>query len=90
MAVTGHNQTKSVVSVKGMRKAGIYLWGDTEATWGDPLATWGNFGITPTNQTRTSTVSTFLVTDEGDHLVTDEEDYLCASIGGATVNQSKT
>lgn len=90
MAVMGQNQSKSIVTAKGTRKAGIYLWGDSEATWGDPLATWGNFGATPINQTRTATVSTFLVTDDGDFLVTDEGDYLCTSVGGATVNQSKS
>lgn len=92
MPVSGINQVKTSVTPKGQRKAGVYLWGDTEATWGDTLATWGNFAIAPTNQTKPTLDTIFLVTDEIDFLVTDEGDFLVTSLGGGGggVNQSKS
>jgi hypothetical protein len=57
--ITGTNQSKNIVSPYGARKAGVYLWGDIEATWGDALATWGGLPLVPTNQSK-STVPTYL------------------------------
>ncbi len=88
--ISGTNQSKSVVSPYGTRKAGIFLWADTLATWADATAVWGGVSITPTNQNKTSNSTVFLITDEADFLVTDEGDYLCVSIGGEVTNQSKS
>jgi len=91
MSVTGVNQSKNTVSPRGARKAGIYLWGDTEATWGDALATWGGLSLAPTNQSKTASDCTFLITDDSDFIVTDEGDYICISLGaGSVTNQSKS
>ncbi len=87
--IAGTNQSKNIVTPYGQRKAGIYLWGDHEATWGDSVATWGNGLLSITNQNKSGT-STFLITDEGDYLITDEGDYLCSIVGGAVTNQSKS
>lgn len=90
MAVSGTNQSKSVVTPYGARKAGVYMWGDPDATWGDPIATWGGSMIVPANQSKSGGATSFLVTDEGDFLVTDEGDFICTVIGGSVVNQSKS
>lgn len=90
MSISGTNQSKNILSPIGARKAGIYLWGDSLATWGDATATWGGMVLTPTNQSKSSSDTTFLVTDEAYFLVTDEGDYICTSIGGSGVNQSKS
>lgn len=49
MPISPQNQSKSVTIPRGTRKAGVYLWGDVEATWGDATATWGDFAIAPVN-----------------------------------------
>jgi hypothetical protein len=90
MPVVGTNQTKNIVTPVGARKYGVYTWGDSEATWGDAVATWGGLAITPTNQSRTSSTTDFLVTDELDFLITDEGDFLIISSGNSVVNQSKS
>jgi hypothetical protein len=54
MVVIGTNQSKTIVTPTGDRKAGVYSWGDTGATWGDSIATWGNFSLTPTNQSKST------------------------------------
>lgn len=52
MSVVGVNQSKTIVTPSGQRKAGIYFWGDSLATWGDALATWGGVTLSPTNQSK--------------------------------------
>lgn len=54
MAVVGVNQSKTIVTPSGQRKAGVYFWGDSMATWGDSLATWGGLTVSPTNQSKST------------------------------------
>jgi hypothetical protein len=58
MVVIGTNQSKTIVTPTGDRKAGVYSWGDVGATWGDSLATWGNFSLSTTNQSKSNFGST--------------------------------
>ena len=88
MSVIGTNQSKTVVSPTGQRKAGIGYWGDTVYTWGDAIMTWGGITLVPTNQSKPS--DTLLVTDEGYYLVTDEGFYITTYIIGTPTNQSKS
>lgn len=90
MPISPANQVKHTATPKGVRKAGVYFWGDTDATWGDLIATWGGVTISPTNQTKSSQGVTYLITDEGDFLITDEGDFLITRSGGSVVNQSKS
>lgn len=90
MAITGLNQSKNTVSPTGARKAGIYLWGDTEATWGDALATWGGLALVPTNQIKSpmGTVLTTLGSPIGLLLALT---YPATTTGGVgVINQSKS
>lgn len=92
MAISGTNQSKNVVSPYGQRKAGIYLWGDPDATWGDALATWGTNAIAPTNQNKSSILTFIELEDSNDFLLEDSTTVALEGGSGmmAVTNQSKS
>lgn len=90
MAVSGTNQSKIAVTPKGQRKAGVYMWGDPDATWGDALATWGDYQIAPTNQSKTpfGAITIYAGTPMG--LLLSITYPTTFTIGSGVTNQSKS
>ena len=90
--ILGTNQSKNTVTPTGARKAGIYLWGDPNATWGDTLATWGGLFLTPINQSK-STELTFLKLQNGNPFLLQNGltlDFQGGFGGMSVTNQSKS
>lgn len=90
MPAVGTNQSKNTVTPTGARKAGIYTWGDTEATWGDALATWGNYQIVPTNQTKSTFNSTTIYAGTPMGLLLSITYPTTFTVGSGVTNQSKS
>ena len=91
MPITPTNQSKNTITPTGQVKTfsiqgvyGIGLYG--YAIYGVGIANYGN----ATNQTKSSSATIFLITDEDDFLITDEGDYLVTAVGGQVTNQSKS
>lgn len=89
MSVSGTNQSKSVVSPYGTRKAGIFLWSDTLATWADSTAVWAGVSITPTNQTKSSTGSTTISAGSPMGLLLSITYPTTVVVGSGVINQTK-
>jgi hypothetical protein len=90
MSITPTNQNKNAISPIGSRKAGIYLWGDSEATWGDAAATWGDVAISPTNQERTPSGAVVIAVGTPIGLLLSITYPATFSIGSGFINQSKS
>lgn len=88
--ISGTNQSKNIVTPYGQRKAGIYTWGDTDATWGDILATWGGLFITPTNQTKSPSGSTTISAGSPMGLLLSITYPTTVVVGSGFINQSKS
>ena len=88
--ITGTNQSKNIVSPYGARKAGIYLWGDIEATWGDVLATWGGLQLVPTNQSKSTVPAVTIPTGSAIGLLLTLTYASDVTVGSGVINQSKS
>lgn len=85
MPVAPTNQIKSSVNGTGQFKL---AWGGYGyARYG--MSYYGQGGGV-INQTKSSGVTNFIVTDEADFIITDEGDFIVTSIGGGITNQSKS
>jgi len=90
MAINGTNQSKNTVTPTGARKAGIYFWGDSEATWGDALATWGGLAISPTNQSKSTIPSVTIPAGSAIGLLLTLTYASATTVGTNVINQSKS
>ena len=88
--ISGTNQSKNIVTPYGQRKAGIYFWGDSEATWGDTLATWGGLAIAPTNQTKSTVPVTTIPVGSAMGLLLTLTYANAVTVGSGVTNQSKS
>ncbi len=88
--IAGTNQSKNIASPYGQRKAGVYLWGDLEATWGDPVATWGGVMIAPSNQSKSTLPLTTITAGTPIGLLLALTYANDVTIGSSVVNQSKS